>query len=220
MNGTQPITAYPLSWPAGWKRTKSGNQQDAKFGKKVSSSTSSYARSTRLTLHDGLQRVLVELDRMGIDMRRVVISTNIVTRKDGFPRSGQREPVDAGAAIYWQEQDGTPRVMAIDQYRRVADNLAAIGATLDALRAVERHGGAAILERAFTGFTAIAAPAAEKTWRDVFEYAPGAKVALAELNLRFRQMASKRHPDKQGGSHDAMVELNRAYDQAAAEIGL
>ena len=38
--------------------------------------------------------------------------------------------------------------MAIDAYTRTADNLAAVAATLEAMRAIERHGGAQILERA------------------------------------------------------------------------
>ncbi|KVD37855.1 hypothetical protein WJ41_22830 [Burkholderia ubonensis] len=65
--------------------------------------------------------------------------------------------MSAGVAVYWETRAGARRVMAIDQYTRVADNLAAVAATLDAMRAIERHGGARILERAFTGFAALAA---------------------------------------------------------------
>jgi len=45
--------------------------------------------------------------------------------------------------------------MAIDIYDTVAGNLAAVAATLDAMRAIERHGGAQILKRAFQGFKAL-----------------------------------------------------------------
>ncbi|MGN5479481.1 hypothetical protein ACTMU2_29065 [Cupriavidus basilensis] len=103
-----------------------------------------------LTVSDGVNRVLDELGRLGARPGSIIISTNVAVRLDGLPRSGQREPADPGAAVYWQDRSGAPRVMAIDQYRSVADNLAAIAATLEAMRAIERHGGAQILERAFT----------------------------------------------------------------------
>jgi hypothetical protein len=88
-------------------------------------------------------------------------------RNDGLPLSKQREPEDPGVAVYWKT-DGKSLVIAADCYTKIADNLAAVAATLDAMRAIERHGGAAILERAFTGFTALPAPmTGQKPWRDV-----------------------------------------------------
>jgi hypothetical protein len=71
---------------------------------------------------------------MGVDRQDVVISTNVRTRLDGLPRSGEPEPSDRGAAVYWEDQKRKRRVMAIDRYGKVADNLAAIAATLDAMR--------------------------------------------------------------------------------------
>lgn len=64
------------------------------------------------------------------------------TNIDGFPRSGQSEPSDGGVAVYWLTSTGETKCIAIDRYDRVADNLAAVAATLDAMRAIERHGGA------------------------------------------------------------------------------
>ncbi|WP_249183503.1 hypothetical protein [Burkholderia cenocepacia] len=63
--------------------------------------------------------------------------------------------------------EGSPRVMAIDQYAWIADNLAAVAATRDAMRGIERRGGARILERAFTGFATLAAPGRARHWREV-----------------------------------------------------
>ena len=74
-----------------------------------------------------------------------IISTNLKLRLDGLPRSDQKEPDDPGVAVYWQRLSKPKKVMAIDLYDRIADNLAAIGATLNAMRAIERHGGALIL---------------------------------------------------------------------------
>jgi hypothetical protein len=121
-----------------------------------------YRAKSEMTIAVAVDRVRAELKRMDVDGDDLVISTNLQLRLDGLPRSSQREPDDAGAAVYWRDRTGATRCMAIDRYYRVADNLAAIAATLDAMRAIERHGGAEILDRAFTGFTALEGPA--KWW--------------------------------------------------------
>lgn len=207
------ITAYPLSWPTGWKR--STTKEHGKFNKKVTRPGASWARSEDLTVAEATVRVLAELQRMGLFREEVVISTNLVLRLDGLPRSDQRAPADTGVAVYWQTQDGGHKVMAIDRYCRVADNLAAVAATLDAMRAIERHGGATVLDRAFTGFTALPAPDAPISWWDVLGVPQGA--FLYEIKAAYRKLASERHPDK-GGSDAAMAELNAAYAQAQKEI--
>lgn len=212
------IAAYPLQWPAGWPRIKVGQQKYGRFGTKRTRPGSSNARTEDITVTEATNRILVELERMGIQRQDVVISTNIRTRLDGLPRSGEREPDDSGAAVYWEESNSKRRVMAIDVYTKVADNLAAIAATLDAMRAIERHGGARILERAFTGFTALPAPGEKRTWREVMGFAQGELVDAQMLRFRYRKLASDRHPDK-GGSHEEMTELNAALLEAKLEIG-
>jgi hypothetical protein len=211
------IPAYPLQWPAGWPRRPPGAGKPGRFAMK--SSGKSYVSMTDITIAEATRRVLDELARMGIDRQDVVISTNLTLRLDGLPRSGQAAPRDAGAAVYWQTTKGERRVMAIDQYWKVEENLAAIAATLDAMRAIERHGGAQILDRAFTGFTALAAPAAAKTWREVFGFTPHAQASREAIRARYRSLASERHPDRAGGSHAAMSELNVALTEAEREIG-
>ncbi len=164
-----------------------------------------------VTLSEAIERVLAELLRMGIDRQDVVISTNVRTRLDGLPRSGEPEPDDPGAAVYWAESFGARRVMSVDAYDRVADNLAAIAATLDAMRAIERHGGAQILERAFTGFTALPSPDAPRQWWEVLGTARTA--TLEEVRAAYRRAAGVAHPDR-GGSDDRMAAVNRAWQQA------
>jgi hypothetical protein len=182
----------------------------------------SYIARRELTVSEGVDRVLRQLEHMigYAERRNVVISTNVRTRLDGLPRSGERKPEDPGAAVYWEDPfNRTPRVMAIDQYDEVADNLAAIAATLEAMRAIERHGGATILERAFTGFTALPNPDKARTWRDVLGYQPHENPTLVDVKTRYRVLSQTRHPDRAGGSHDAMAEINVAYEQAQKAVG-
>ena len=110
-----------------------------------------------------------------------IVSTNLKLNLAGLPRGDQGEPSDPGVAVYFQKKSGPMRVIAIDAYRRVRDNLAAIAATLEAMQAIERHGGAQILERAFTGFDALPAP---KKWWDILECRQDASRDVIEANFR------------------------------------
>jgi hypothetical protein len=153
---------------------------------------------------------------MGVERQDVIISTNLQVRLDGLPRSGQKTPDDPGAAVYWQHQPGAPmRCMAIDSYTHVEDNLAAIAATLEAMRAIERHGGAEILDRAFTGFKALAAENAGPSWWETLQIE--ATASETEINAAYRKLARFAHPDnKETGSDEAIRTLNIARDQALA----
>lgn len=210
------INNYPLCWPIGWKRTAEYRQEHGRFSRHDmrSSEWGTYAVKKKLSLAEARNRVMEALRKFGVDYRDVIISSNVMVRLDGLPRSGQPAPRDSGVAVYWKKpQDTQHKVIAIDRYRRVEDNLAAIAATLEAMRAIERHGGAKILERAFTGFTALPEP---NNWRHVMgiEGTP----SLEEVMDRYRKLAKKRHPDC-GGSNESMAELSRAFDEARRELG-
>lgn len=205
------MNRYPLSWPAGWARMAS--PKEARFGRRVTSG-SSWPQTKALSINDGVQRVLTVLDRMGIDSDDIVISTNVPTRLDGLPKSGAGEPADHGVAVYWRERSGRDRVMAIDRYDRVADNLAAIAATLEAMRAIERHGGAEILDRAFTGFAALpSGRPALSGWQQVL----GVHRTVEQAEAEYRRLAQNAHPDA-GGTDEAMATLNVAIADARREL--
>lgn len=205
------IPAFPLQWPAGWDRTPAGRRKRASFGKKGQSSYGGWQTKNALTIAQALERVRGELSRMGIRDDDLVVSTNLQLRLDGFPRSNQPEPKDPGVAVYWTEpkqRGNPPRCMAIDRYDRVADNLAAVAATLDAMRAIERHGGAEILERAFTGFTALPGPGTSEHWTDVLDQAdPGGS---------YRRLRAQHHPDR-GGDAGEFNRVQRAWEQYQQE---
>jgi hypothetical protein len=206
------ISAYPLHWPAGWPRAKSRKRAKFRTGERVySQNGGSWISKKSLTIAEATQRVMSELRALGARDGSSIISANLELRNDGLPRSGQREPADPGVAVYWQRKGEPQKVMAIDLYDRVADNLAAVAATLSAMRAIERHGGAQILERAFTGFDALPAPAAEPHWSEVLKCRRDASVN--EIERAWRAAAKAAHPDA-GGSHEAMARVNAAREAA------
>lgn len=216
-------TRYPLCWPANWKRTQI--RTNAQFGKnnsRYADGVKLHAGKSRLSIADSIERIAEELRQLrwfGVKEETIIISTNLPLNIYGAPRGDRGEPGDPGAAVYWTMK-GKSQCMAIDRYSRVADNLAAIAATLDALRAIERHGGGSILDRAFIGFAALPA-AKEVDWRELFVISPALprEKQIEQVKAAYRQLAADAHPDKIGGNHQAMAEINAARDAALKELG-
>ncbi|MDR6886084.1 MULTISPECIES: J domain-containing protein [Variovorax] len=213
------ITAFPLAWPPGWKRTPTGERAYGRFGTTKQSSMGSWRSVQNITVAAATQRLRVELDRMAVRGDDLVLSTNLKLRLDGLPRSDQAQPADPGAAVYWNDPwAGAPRCMAIDRYTKVEMNIAALAATIEAMRAIERHGGAIVLERAFTGFTALPAPIVagmKRDWWVVLDCSPNSGREAIEYS--YRRLASKHHPDRAGGDATKMAELNQAREDALKE---
>ncbi len=213
------VNAYPLEWPLGWKRIAEHERTAANFGKagryENNGDQRRWISKRNLTNAEAVGRVRETLGRMRIDNDDLVVSSNLALRLDGWPRDGQREPDDPGVAVYWRIGTGEMRCMAIDRYDRVADNLAAIAATLEAMRAIERHGGAAILDRAFTGFTALPPPmVAESPWYTVLDVEPNDKhETVKEV---YRWLRSEHHPDR-GGDAEQFNRVQKAWDQYQAQ---
>ena len=214
---SNPVTNFPLCWPSGWKRAKAGSRINGRFNKKEQHRStvtpgSYYRRTEPVSIADAVKRVLEQLSRFGASYEKTIISTDIEPRLDGLPRSG-KEPDDPGVAVYWSTSaNPTQKCMAIDRYLSTADNLAAVAATLEAMRAIERHGGAEILERAFLGFQSLPPPMRPRPWWEVLEFENG-MVTRGVIEQRYDVLAHRYHPDH-GGSHDKMAELNEAIRQA------
>jgi hypothetical protein len=189
------LSAYPLSWPEGWKRTPPSQQKYSRFKKAESRLGQSYVSHRSVTVSDGVTRILESLGKMGVDRNDIIISTNVKVRLDGLPRSGEKEPEDCGAAVYWKKNEKSPmRCMGIDIYDTVSGNLAAIAATLEAMRAIERHGGAEILDRTFTGFSALPSTASQ-SWRETLLLDPNANYTREQIKQQFSRLAHDVHPD-------------------------
>ncbi len=208
--------ASPLSWPAHRPRTAAARRKNASFNKKQDNGR--YLETKQLTVADAIKRLQSEIDAIG--GRYPVISSNVELRLDGLPRSGQREPEDPGVCLYF-DLKGKPMALPCDTYNRVADNMAAIAAHMEATRKIERHGVATVAEM-FAGFVALPAPSEprKRDWRDVLDLNADerSRVSRAIIESRYRYLAAHRHPDRAGGSHEAMAELNRARDEALKEI--
>lgn len=206
----KPTEAYPLTWPPGWRRTPVLERVRAQFGAKrfvdrgvnERGERQGYYSKGELSIGEATGRVLQELGAMGFN-KSVIISSDMRLRNDGLPISRQRTPDDPGVSVFWGNGKAA-RCMAVDRYNRIADNLAAIAATLEAMRAIERHGGAAILERAFTGFVALPAP--EQWWQVLGVSSHATK---AEIDEAYRKLAQKHHPDR-GGDASQMSRINSA----------
>lgn len=207
---------YPLSWPDGWKRTRTRIR--AQFGRVESSADGMHSAKKKISVEDGYDRIEHELELFGVDVSTVIVSTNLKLNMRGVPSGNTGEPSDPGVAVYWKRK-GKPESMAIDTYTRVADNLAAIAKTLSAMRAIERHGGAEILERTFIGFAQLPERRG-RPWREVFEFREDAMPAITPdlMERRYRERAAQLHPDKVAGDHERMVELNAARVEARREL--
>lgn len=201
MIANENVQRYPLQWPDGWKRTLAASRQRAKFSK----------NRQQLSVAQAIARLDLELGRLGAQYE--TLSTNVVLRLDGLPRSDQREPVDPGAAIYFLLA-GKSVVLACDKWDRVADNIAAIAGHIEAMRAQERY-GVGSLEQAFAGYAAL--PPKAEGWRAVLGFPPGARPTYDDIGLHYRDRARTAHPDA-GGSHDAMARLNAARAAALTEL--
>lgn len=209
---SDPIQAYPLQWPAGWPRKQPHQRTVAKFRKGAGGWVGAegerrYQSAQRVSLSEGIRRVKRELRAFGVPEHSIVISSDLQLRIDGQPYAAQAtSKLDPGIAVYWQEGKRR-RCIAIDRYDRLADNLAAIAATLDAMRAIERHGGAEILDRAFTGFIALPAP---EQWFTILGVS--ANATREQIDTAYRRLAATHHPDR-GGDGREMARINAARDE-------
>lgn len=204
MGSIHGVEAFPLYWPEGWTR-HTGRRPAGRY---------------QVSFAQARAETLTALKALGAT--DIVISSNIPLRRDGLAQAGLSEPMDVGVAVYWVEGKGDNkqhRVMACDCWSTTRANLRAIHASIEAFRTLARAGASQVLDRAYRGLLALPA-STRRPWRVVFDYSiadamPGADA----LRTRFRILAAERHPDKPGGSSEAMAELNEAFETAKKELG-
>jgi hypothetical protein len=200
----------PLAWPQGYKRTVS--RKSALFGAKRNDGNG--FRS--LNMADATKRLHEELARLGVrdfDVD-VVIYTNLNVGVSGLPRSDQGDPADPGVVVFW-EVNGKPRNMPIDIYSRVADNIAAVAATLKAMRDIERHGGKVIQDKAMEAFDALPAP--DSCWQILNMHLLPDHQRTKEVVVNYFKEQATKLLDHRGMPMDMNV-LRNARDEALSKI--
>jgi hypothetical protein len=221
---TQEAQRFPLSWPSGWKRTPAGARRRGRFTKRDTVYSShvdaqgrrtSWQQSKPLSVSDAIfKRLLPELSRLGVRDGDIIVSSNMPTRLDGLPYSNAKEPSDPGVAVYFQ-MGKKPRVLACDTWDRVADNLAAVAAHIEAIRAIDRY-GVGTIEQAFAGYAAL--PAQASPWWTVLEFETR-PASWEDVKARHTRLWQKHHPDA-GGNHDTIAKINAARDAAKIDLGV
>jgi hypothetical protein len=194
--------AYPLQWQEGWPRTPEWKREaDIRFRGHVYGLAPGRVRD----------QLVSELERLGA--KNVVISTNVALRQDGLPYANQKAVSDPGVAVYFTLNKRS-LAMARDRFKTVVGNMRSLTLAVEAMRQLERHGGSTMVERAFSGFVALAPPSWKKPWREVFGVKPDWR---GDITALYREKARNRHPDA-GGSDSLMAELNVAFEEAKKEM--
>lgn len=193
---TEHVKAYPLHWPAG--RPRARRRGHAQF---------------QTSLSKAWDHLMNEIRLLG--GRLPILSSNLALRLDGLPYANQKQPEDPGVAVYFTYK-GKQHCFACDDWLRVEDNVRAIGKTIEALRGIARWGTGDMMERAFQGFEALPSPA---QWWHVLGFDTTSGLTADEVEQRYRKLAMQRHPDREGGSSDAMAELSWARDKAREHFG-
>lgn len=191
----QPIEAYPLNWPPG--RPRAERRESARF---------------QTTLGMAVDRIREQVRLLG--GRALVISSNVPLRRDGLPLGRYGYIVDTGVAIYFTLKS-KPMSFACDRWILVEDNMQAIAKTIDALRGIERWASGQMVEQAFTGFVALAAP--EQPWQTL-----GLNVSRPtkqQVDDAHSALAMKWHPDRSGGDTNEMARINAARDDLYRALG-
>lgn len=193
MNETK---AYPLHWPQGWKRTPPAQRKKS--------------AAFKVTEAAAIEDLFTELDRLGA--REIVLSSNLTLSTFGRPYVKQRQPEDPGIAVYFSLK-GKQMVMARDAFADWRDNIRSLGLAVEAFRALHRHGGADMMERAFTGFAALEHNPAGATWYEILQVEPDEDPEVIERAYLKRR--SETHPDR-GGNAQEFQAVQDAYKSACS----
>lgn len=189
---------YPLQWPVGRARV-----QHPIYSKFKPSSTYYEA-----------QQIFREVALMG--GKDIIISSNMQYRQDGLPYTRQNVQ-DTGVAVYFK-LNGEEQCIPCDQWITLEENMRAIWKTIEAMRGIERWGGKALMNAAFSGFkqlppTTIITPAPDRPKRDWWVVLNVDREASAqEVKQAYRRAQALTHPDAGGSNHD-FQEVQHAFEE-------
>ena len=202
---------YPLEWPGNWPRTSTRTAATFRRTQHEPTTIDGQKRTHQvvLTVAAAVERIEYQLAEIGAS--NIVLSTNVEPTLSGRPRGNAADPIDVGAAVYFR-LNGADRCLACDKWNRVADNIAALAAHVDAIRRIDRY-GVGNLDQAFRGYTALQ-PATCEWWLvlGVKRDAP-----LEQIEAAFTKLAKTHHPDKTSGDANQMSRLTEARRLAREE---
>jgi len=180
-------TAYPLTWPGQFPRTKARDK--GSFKTTLAGALKNVQESLRLFAKDS------ETELAGL-----VISSNVTL--------GVNRPEDPGVAV-WFAWGGMQVCIPVDRYQTVEGNLQAIHHIIEARRVELRHGTLALVRASFSGFLAL--PGSGGHWSDVLGVPKTAN--RAAIDAAYKQLRSQHHPDR-GGDADQFHRIKKAYEEA------
>lgn len=190
---------YPLQWPKGRERIQNPKHPKFKAGSIV----------------DEAQSIYREIRLMG--GKDVIISSNMQYKADGMPYYRQNVS-DTGVAVYFKNSNGEEQCIPCDSWITLEENMRAISKTIDAMRGIERWGGKALMNAAFSGFKQLPpstiimpAPDREKRpWHVVLGVSPDADAPT--VKQAYRKAQSLTHPDAGGTDYD-FQEVQHAFEE-------
>ena len=179
-------TAYPLAWPAGWPRTPI--RVSGAYRTTLAGALKNLRDQVRLLAGQGAADSLV-------------LSSNCTL--------GSERPADPGVVAFFMF-DKQQVAIPCDRWLTVEQNVQAIALTIEAMRAMERHGARHMIKAMFQGFMALPAP---NDWRAAL----GNPKTLEQAEAAWRDAMRTAHPDR-GGDATKAAALNAAIAQARKEL--
>ena len=189
---------YPLQYPIGRPRNQNPERSKFKPG----------------SIYSEAQSVFKQLELMGAD--NIIISSNMQYRADGLPYTRQNVS-DTGVAVYFKSSNGEEQCIPCDSWISLEENMRAIAKTIEAMRGIERWGGKALMNAAFSGFkalpSALVTPPPDRPHRDWWVVLGVERNADAPtVKQAYRRAQATSHPDSGGNSYD-FQEVQAAYEE-------
>lgn len=186
--------ASPLQWPDGWTRHRGARDR--------------WPKQDCLSLSATIDGLWDELEKLGA--KDITISMSM--RPGTLSRQPKRVG-DPGVAVFFKRA-GRPVAMAQDRFETQAGNARSLTLAIAAMRAIERHGGGVIAERAFEGFTGVPAvkdeqPRPSQHWSDVLGVSPSAPLGAIRGAWRMQTADAQK-----SGDMELAQRLNAAWDEA------
>lgn len=194
------MTPFPLAWPENMPRHK-GQRETGAF---------------RTALHPALENARKSLMAFGRETGSAIKEGDIVFSSN-VGGLETRNLSDPGIAL-WFMWEGVQRCIAVDRYSTPAANLQAIHHIIEADRTKLRHGSISIVRASYKGFAAALPAPGARGWRAILGIPADSAINKDVIEAAYREAAKSAHPDKAGGSNEAMAELNAAKARALKEL--